>query len=465
MRLARLESDKAYIGNDLYLPKSAFGRAPLQRMLTFPDFQGEDRVLLVEHKHHLEVPRNSVRAEIIEQMKVELVDLRPQRFAPVDMKPKAGFTLLQHQIPAWAAMVAWDEDLTLRLDTGRGKTIMGWRLSCETPGPTLVVSAQAAHLENWTIELREWFDYRGKVGWIDKDKMDWKCGVVLCTIQTLAKRAQAGALPPGFARRFGLIIFDEVHHQAAKWFCVGSNVTSGRRLGLTATLKRRDRCEGIVTAHIGPVVYDDPAEDALIPEVWVWETGIDLTDDPEILDCLGQPNVSRLRSRLGEMSRRNTQIVGQIRKRLKEGHKVYLLSHIREHLDLLVRMLREHGVGVGHIQREQGAEERLRQLNLAEVTATTVHLGKEAYNRKALSALVMASPIGADNHAATEWIQAAGRILRPMTGKKDPVIDLFMDSNTNQSRGLTYSVLAWCRQHKWPEKGDRWRRTRTTWKT
>ena len=464
MRLPRLDPDIAYVGCDLYLPTSRFRKEPLERMLTFPTTAAKDRILLRDHPHHLEVPRNSLTPDVLDEMGIELQDLRPRRYTPVSIGLKSGFGFLPHQIPAWAAMTAGPHDQVLRLDTGRGKTIMGLCFAGHVGGPTLIVSAQGAHLENWARELNALFDFRGRVGWVDSKRMDWKAGIVLCTVQTLARKAREGKLPLGFASRFALVIFDEVHHQAAEWFCTASNITAGRRLGLTATLKRRDRCEGIITAHIGGVVYDDPAEDALIPTVWVHETGTDLDDDPGILDCLEQPNVSRMRSRLGEMPHRNTRVINQVLKRLKEGHKVYLLGHIRRTLDRLVQDLKGRGVSVGYIRRELGAVARLEQLAAGDVTVATVHIGKENYNRKDLSALVAATPFGSDDHASTEWIQAVGRILRPLKGKPDPVIDLFMDSKTSQSRGLTYAVLAWCRRQKWPVKGDTWRRTRTTWK-
>jgi DNA excision repair protein ERCC-3 len=59
-------------------------------------------------------------------------------------------------------------------------------------------------------------------------------------------------------RRWGLIIYDEVHLLPAPVFRVTANIQARRRLGLTATLIREDGREGDVFTLIGPKKYDVP---------------------------------------------------------------------------------------------------------------------------------------------------------------------------------------------------------------
>lgn len=462
LRFPVLERDLAYIGSTLFLPKDLIAEGPVRSALTFGIDPAEDpRVLVTNHPHHIEVPRNFKTLEVLGKWGLDVVDLRCRDFESSTLSPKAGFAFRKHQVPAWKKMLEaldnW-QDFVLRLDTGRGKTVMGLRFAAEVGGPLLVVSWQKAHLKNWEKDLRKLFDLNSKIGWIEKTRLEWDREVVFCTIQTLAKRIEAGVLPTEFYSRFALTIYDEVHHQAAEWFCTGSEVSSGLRLGLTATLKRKDRCEGIVTAQIGPVAYDDPGEDALVPEVFVNDSGTELEDDdPDILDVNGQFSVPKMRSKLATLDDRNDYIVKVVKKRLKQGHIVYVASHSKDLAYNLVRRLKRRGLGPGYITGdEKDADERLRQLNNHDVVVVTVGVGKENYNREDLSCLILATPLPADDYAPTEWLQLVGRITRPKKGKLAPVVDLIFDSGVSKSKGMTYSVIRWCRNNNWIVKGDPW---------
>jgi len=463
LRLPILDPDVAYIGASLFLPRSAVTEAPIVRALTFGIEAGmEPRILVRRHPHHLEVPRNYVRRVDLPRLGVDsVVDLRPQTFRASTLRVRDSFAFRPNQIPAWAALqqaAADGQDGVLRLDTGKGKTVLGLRYACEIGAPVLVVSAQEAHLRNWERELRELFHMDGEVGWVLGDRLDYRRDVVFSTIQTLVKRAEAGKLPHDFHSYYGLTIYDEVHHQAAEWFARGSDLTNGQRLGLTATLKRRDRCEGIVLYHIGPVLYDDPSDDSLVPTVWLHETDTVIAeDDPDICDVKGMPNVSKLRGKLAADDQRNRKIVDVVVRRTREGHKVYVLSHSKAHVFTLVGLITDEGIRCGGITGdEKDAQERLRQLNDYDVVVATLHVGKENYNRPALSALVMTTPLAVDSYAPTEWVQAVGRVLRPLRGKLDPVVDIFSDRGVKQSFGMLRSVLKWCRTSGWKIKGDTW---------
>ncbi len=468
VRLPVLERGVAYVGASLFLPRDAVAEAPIRQALTFGIETGlEPRTLVRVHPHHLEVPRNFMRREDIARLGVRVVvDTRPASFGPTTLRPKPGFSFRPNQAAAWAALsraAARGVDGGLRLDTGKGKTVLGLRYACDVGGPVLVVSAQEAHLRNWESEIDTLFDLDGPVGWVIGDKMDYRREVVFSTIQTLVMRAEAGRLPHDFHTWFALTIYDEAHHQAAEWFARGSDLTVGQRLWLTATLKRRDRCEGIVLYHLGPVLYDDPSEDSLVPTVHVHETGVALAeDDPDILDVTGQPNVSKLRGKLGSLAARNLKIVEIVSRRIREGHKVYVLSHSRHHVFELVGLLTDAGIDTGGITGdEKNAKERLRQLNNYPAVVATLHVGKENYNRPELSALAMTTPLAVDSYAPTEWVQSVGRILRPLKGKLAPVVDLFSDREVHQSFGMLQSVLKWCRTQNWKIEGDSWK-TRTT---
>ena len=463
LKLPKLDPALAYLSTSLFIPRSAIVEGPIRRALTF-EFDNEERELAVTHPYHLEVPRNYIVGERLQRLGVPVVDLRPHLYERTSLRPKDNFEFRPVQKPAWKALLPASrnrEDGILRLDTGQGKTVMGLRYAAEVGGPLLVVSWQKAHLGQWGLEIDKLFHLDTPVGWIGDGKMEYDREVVFSTVQTLAKLVDNGGLPQDFSTRFALAIYDEVHHQAARWFCKASDITTGQRLGLTATLKRRDRCEGIVLAHIGKVLYNDPSEHTLVPTVHLHDTDIELDDDdPDVLDVTGEFNVSRLRSKLASIPVRNRRIVACVQRRLRQGHKVYLVSHIKDHVYLLVRMLGAKQLQPGIITGdEKKAEERLWQLRNHDVVVATMNVGKESYNRPELSAVVLATPFSIDPYAPTEWTQVTGRALRPLAGKLDPVVDVFLDRGVTRSRGMTMSIVNWCSANNWPIEGDEWRRS------
>ena len=82
------------------------------------------------------------------------------------------------------------------------------------------------------------------------------------TYQILIWRGTVGDEFPHFRlfrqRRWGLIVYDEVHLLPAPVFRVTAEIQAVRRLGLTATLVREDGREGDVFTLVGPKRYDVP---------------------------------------------------------------------------------------------------------------------------------------------------------------------------------------------------------------
>lgn len=462
LRLPVLAPEAAYVGVSLFLPRKLIAEGPIRRALTFGiDPSEPPRELVVDHPFHLEVPRNYASKEELQELGIPLVDMRPKQFKKIPLHVPESFSLRHHQKPAWASMLERLDaraDMILRLGTGRGKTVMGWRAAAELQEPTLVLSAQEAHLKNWETELRNIFNFRGEVGWIIRKRMEHDRDVVFATIQTLIRRVESGDLPENFSRHFGLVIFDEAHHMAASWFCKAADLVTGVRISLTATLNRKDRCEGVVLAHMGSVVYDDPEEDALEPTVHVHDTGVRIpADHPELLDRLGMPNISKMRSYLGQLHERNACVVETVKRRLAENRKVYLLSHSRDQVYALGKLLMANGIQPGIITGDdKDADRRLQQLNGYDVVVATVAVGKEAYNRPEFSSLILASPMSVDSYAPTEFVQSVGRVIRPLKDKPDPTVDLFYDPGVGPSAGMLQTVLRWCRRCEWSIKGDPW---------
>lgn len=210
MKLPRLSPDKAYIGASLFLPLSKVSEGPIRGALTFGlGKDNEPRILVKNHPAHLEVPRGFLTPQQLkEDLGIEVVDLRPQQFPRSSLRPKPGFALRDRQLEPWAAFKD-SKGSVLHLPCGAGKTVMGLYKAAHEGLATLIVSPQAAHLDNWLAEMQQFFDLDTEPGRVGDGKMEYDREVVLCTVQTLATRAEDGKLPIDFAHRFGTIIFDE----------------------------------------------------------------------------------------------------------------------------------------------------------------------------------------------------------------------------------------------------------------
>jgi superfamily II DNA or RNA helicase len=406
-----------------------------------------------EHCHHYEVPLHSFTEEqLIGFGCSPCIDLRPKSFQRVSIRPKESFSLRENQEDAWDALRKAKKGI-LNLGCGRGKTVLGWLKASHEQAPTLIVSPQKAHLENWLIELEQFFDFSGTVGWVQSKKFQFDADICLATVQTLARRAEEGRLPREFLTRFGLVIYDECHCMAAEVFSKAADVGSGVRIGLSATPNRTDRCEGIFLSHLGPVFHSDIRQD-LSPTFYVIDTGLFIRDSEyrRMVDKGGQVNVGLIRKELARNPDRNALIRQVIDSCMSEGRTLYVLSHSVDHVKLLHSVYPDSSLIHGGVK----SDSRLEQLHGSDLVFATIGVGKEAYNRKDLDTLLLLTPFAARSHSAITLQQSVGRIQRSHPGKKDPRVFLFLDSNIDLCRGMIFSLIKEAKRGGYEVKRD-WR--------
>lgn len=427
---------------DLYIPKDKINGQTLRGVLTF-----DETCLVQETRDFYIVPRETFRRSELEDLGIGDYDEYNFQYKKINLYPKKGFSLLPHQEEAWEALKNIDTGGILNLACGKGKTIMGLYLAAYLKVPTLIVSSQKAHLENWEAELKTFFRGRYSIGWVQGKTMDWDNDIVFATVQTLAKKKNV--LPPEFSDHFGLAIYDECHCMAAEMFSKAANIVSGVRLGLSATPNRTDHKEGIFIAHLGKVLFKDLEQD-LIPILKIIRTDMKITsrEEKELKDRSGMYNLMKIRSYLATHADRNNLIKEKIDKCLKEGRTVYVLSHIVEHVSILHQDYPDSQLITGKTK----SNERLKKLNTGRLIFATMGVGKEAYNRKDLDTLFLITPFAAHKHAAIEFDQSVGRIQRNHPTKQDPEVYLFMD-NISFCFALCQSLINHAERKGFPVEG------------
>lgn len=143
------------------------------------------------------------------------------------------------------------------LPTGAGKTLVAHLALGATPRPALIVVPTLDLLHQWYAGLRELLGPAAPVGLLGGGSRDLDAPLLVSTYASATIEAER------LGNRFGLLVFDEVHHLPSDGTRVIADFSlAPYRLGLTATPPRGDAArERLLEELVGPVVYSrTPAE-------------------------------------------------------------------------------------------------------------------------------------------------------------------------------------------------------------
>jgi DNA excision repair protein ERCC-3 len=142
------------------------------------------------------------------------------------------------------------------LPCGAGKTIVGMAVMDKLKTETLILTTAITAVRQWINELLDKTTLtEEQIGEYSGEKKEIR-PVTVTTYQILGMSEKHRELIN--ERKWGLIIYDEVHTQPAPVFRMTAELQSKRRLGLTATLIREDGLESDVFTLIGPKRYEVP---------------------------------------------------------------------------------------------------------------------------------------------------------------------------------------------------------------
>nr|WP_272904773.1 DEAD/DEAH box helicase family protein [Halobacterium sp. TGN-42-S1] len=157
----------------------------------------------------------------------------------------------QDALDAWSAN---DRRGVLELPTGSGKTVIGLKAIEAVGESALVVVPTIDLLTQWRRELAAEFDdcEIGQLGGGEQVAGD----VTVATYDSAYLRAE------DLGDRFGLVVFDEVHHLGGEGFRdIARLLAAPARLGLTATFERPDGAHEVIEELVGPLAYDLDVDD------------------------------------------------------------------------------------------------------------------------------------------------------------------------------------------------------------
>ena len=255
--------------------------------------------------------------------------------------------------------VQHSHDTLVQAKTGTGKTVAACYCMHHLAVTTLIVVHMVGLADQWVEEIHEkcGLEY-DEIGFVGDSKCDWEGKkVVIGILATLRKKG----LPDEFWSRFGFAVIDECHKiPAPKSSYVLKRISAQRRLGLSATPKRKDGLDSILQAHIGSVKiesrqhpvpirvhvsrFQHPLDEGGKP-VTKWpiiaRTKKDL-DEGRGIDARMAHGI--VISALAENQARNDKIANIILQAYNKGRKGIIVSERIEHLHLLREMVIALGI-------------------------------------------------------------------------------------------------------------------------
>ncbi len=346
------------------------------------------------------------------------------------------------QEKALTALLGADNGI-LSATTAFGKTVVGAALIGARKVNTLVLVNRQPLLDQWKTRLSEFLDInetlpelpakrgrkkqRSVIGLLGGGKNNLSGIIDVAIIQSLVH----GDVVKDIVKNYGMVIVDECHHVSAVSFeRVLKEVNARYVYGLTATPKRQDGHQPIITMQCGEIRYQDdakkqaqnrPFEHYIIPRFTSYRLPVD-KDGMQIQDIYADVCLNE---------RRNDMIVSDVMQAVSEGRSCLVLTERKNHVDLLEKELREKIPHVIALIGGQPSRERKRLLEQIAavpedeplvIVATGKYVG-EGFDVPRLDTLFLAMPISWQGTLA----QYAGRLHRLHDGKDEVRIYDYID--------------------------------------
>lgn len=161
---------------------------------------------------------------------------------------QSSITLRDYQKQSLDAWILNSKRGVIVLPTGSGKTVIGINAISLLNTPTIVVVPTLDLLDQWRSKLKE--EFKVDVGMLGGGEQEIKALTVSTYDSAYIHAARLG-------NKFGLIIFDEVHHLPAEGYKhIAEMFASPFRMGLTATYEREDELHSELNRLVGGKVFE-----------------------------------------------------------------------------------------------------------------------------------------------------------------------------------------------------------------
>jgi superfamily II DNA or RNA helicase len=306
----------------------------------------------------------------------------------------------------------------IKADTGTGKTVIALDIIAKLNLRTLILVPTTWLMDYWTenvfkflgVKLQPHNDYLRQ-----SNHPSSVSNISIGMIHSACKTGEHGhpRYPDHVYTQYGLIIWDEVHRLAAPTFVkTGNFFNSWKRLGLSATPRRKDGLEEAFLWHIGSIT-DQRIKQELTPNIYIYRYDGILSDQSRFI-FRGELHIPMYLNMVTALRHRNYLIARSVYSAYVKGRNILVLSDrirqletIHKYLDTSIPENFKFGWFTG--TKKDNLDSRI-------ILATYGSAGLGA-DIPRLDTLVLASP-------RTDVEQAVGRILRKTTPKRPVVVDV-----------------------------------------
>ncbi|MDD5292934.1 MAG: DEAD/DEAH box helicase family protein [Candidatus Izemoplasmatales bacterium] len=295
--------------------------------------------------------------------------------------------------------------------TGFGKTVIGIALAASLRLKTLIIVHRGNIAEQWREKFKTFLTIE-HIGKLDKDYDTLGFDVDIALIQSLSKYNKLDEI----SNQYGLILIDEVHHLASPSYerCV-RKFSAKHIIGLTATLKRSDGLEKIITTMIGPVIIDvSDINHEMNKHLYTRLTNFKLT-------TMGEVSIQDAYKQIIDRKERNEFILNDVKELIENGKNMLILTDRIDHLECLKKEISTYTTNLLCIHGRMSMKERLgfsEQLGSVNdgfiILATGKYIG-EGFDDDRLDTLILTMPF--------RWRgtlqQYIGRLTRRKQGKDE----------------------------------------------
>lgn len=352
-------------------------------------------------------------------------NLIPKEYEVVDRRvvkeavfPEFKYTLRKSQQEVYNAVF---DNCLINADVSWGKTFTAIAIAKKLGQKTLVITHTVPLRTQWEKEIKKTLGITP--GIIGSGKLDWKRqSIVVANVQTLRKHINI------LKEEFGTVILDEVHHAPAKIFteCL-EGMKARYKIGLSATLRRKDYLHIVIPDYFSKTIYKPPSENQMKPEVLIVKTDIPFNSNNmipwanRVNELMARPDYKELVTSLAE-------------KFADKGHKVLAVCDRTEFLEDSHYRTQDRSVLVTGETKNRDEQHRLLREDERDILWGAISIYKEGISENYLSCLILGTPVNNDPMLK----QLIGRVIRKHPNKLTPVIiDIVLKGATARKQAAT----------------------------
>lgn len=333
------------------------------------------------------------------------------------------------------------ENGILSATTAFGKTVVASYIIDERKVNTLILVHSSALLQQWQKSLSEFLVFEDKLPEQPKKRGRQKklshigqLGATKNTLNNIVDIAIMQSVVSGdevkdFVKNYGMVIVDECHHVSAFTFeKILREVNAKFVYGLTATPKRQDGHQPIITMQCGPIRYQVDAFAQSVKRDFSHFVIPEFTDFRVAESGLNYQDIC---AKLCADEARNRQIIDDVLTANQSGRNCILLTERTEHAEILYASISAKCNNVFLLSGKDKAKKKREKLEAIKavpknenmiIVATGKYVG-EGFDEPRLDTLFLATPISWEGTLA----QYVGRLHRNYEGKTEVIVHDYAD--------------------------------------